>query len=210
MRSLAAAVLVGGALAGVAGAAPPVVMTLTASASSVAYGSPVTLSGQLASKQANQQITIQATPCGSTKQTKAANVRTAANGIFSAAVKPTIGTAYQGRYKNGTSPTVSITVKPVLALTRVARGSFTAKATAGQALTGKFVLFQRYKKLTKRWVQVKRVALGAAVPGSTKPTMITSVSFKAKVARGTRVRMMISAAQAGPCYVKATSKSIRA
>jgi hypothetical protein len=210
MRTLAAAVLVGGALAGVAGAAPPVVMTLTASAQSVAYGSAVTLSGQLASKQANQQITIQATPCGSTKQMKAATVRTAANGTFSAAVKPTIGTAYQGRYKNGTSPTVSVTVKPVLALTRVARGSFTAKVTAGQALTGKFVLFQRYRKLTKRWKQVKRVALGAAVPGSTKPTMITSVSFKAKVARGTRVRVMISAAQAGPCYVKATSKSIRA
>jgi hypothetical protein len=210
MRTLAAAVLVGGALAGVAGAAPPVVMTLTASAPSVAYGSAVTLSGQLASKQANQQITIQATPCGSTKQTKAATVRTAANGTFSAAVKPTIGTAYQGRYKNGTSPTVSVTVKPVLALTRVARGSFTAKVTAGQALTGKFVLFQRYRKLTKRWKQVKRVALGAAVPGSTKPTMITSVSFKAKVARGTRVRVMISTAQAAPCYVKATSKSIRA
>jgi hypothetical protein len=98
----------------------------------------------------------------------------------------------------------------VLQLTRVARGSFTAKATAGQALTGKFVSFQRYKKLSKRWVQVKRVKLAAAVPGTTKPTMISSVSFKAKLVRGTRVRVLISAAQAAPCYVKAASKSIRA
>ncbi len=210
MRALAATVLAAAALAGVAGAAPPVVMTLTANSPSVVYGSPVTLSGQLGSKQANQQILIQATECGSTKQSKAATVRTAANGTFSVAVKPTIGTVYEGRYKNGTSPTVSVAVKPLLALTRVARGSFTAKATAGQALTGKFVLFQRYKKLGKRWVQVKRVALGSAVPGSPKPTTITSVSFKAKVARGARVRVMITAAQAGPCYLKATSKSIRA
>jgi hypothetical protein len=210
MKALAAAALAAGALAGVAGAAPPVVMTLAASAPSVAYGGAVTLSGQLGSKQANQQISIQATQCGSTKQTKAATVRTAANGTFSVAVKPTIGTVYEGRYKNGTSPTVSVAVKPLLALTRVARGSFTAKATAGQALTGKFVLFQRYKKLSKRWKQVKRVAFATAVAGPTKPTMITSVSFKAKVARGTRVRAMISSAQAGPCYLKVTSKSIRA
>lgn len=202
--------LAAGALAGVAGAAPPVVMTLAASAPSVVYGNGVTLSGQLGSKQANQQVTIQATACGTTKQTKAATVRTVANGAFSVAVKPTIGTVYQGRYKNGTSPNVSVAVKPLLTVTKVARGSFTAKATAGEALTGKFVLFQRYKRLTKRWKQVKRVALGSAAPGPSKPTVITSVSFKAKLARGTRVRVMISAAQAGPCYLKATSKPVRA
>jgi hypothetical protein len=39
----------------------------------------------------------------------------------------------------------------------VAAGSYTAK-DRGKALTGKFVLFQRYKKLRKRWVQVKRLA----------------------------------------------------
>jgi hypothetical protein len=205
-----AATIAGAALAGVAGAAPPVTMTLVASAPSVAYGSPVTLSGQISTKQANQQVTIKKTECGSTKQLKAANVKTGANGMFSTAVKPTLGTSYVGTFKNGMSPVVAITVKPVLQLIRVARGSFTGKATAGQALTGKFLSFQRYKKLTKRWVQIKRVKLGQAVAGTTKPTMISSVSFKAKVARGTRLRLLISAAQAAPCYVKAASKSIRA
>lgn len=210
MRALAAAALAAAALAGVAGAAPPVVMTLTASAPSVAYGTPLTLSGQLATKKADQQIAIQATQCGSTKQTKAATVRTVANGAFSAAVTPALGTSYQGSYKNGRSPIVAITVKPALALKRVARGSFIAKATAGQALTGKLLGFQRYKRTSKRWVQVKRVALKSAVPGTTKPTMVTSVSFKSKVARGTRVRVLMSTAQAAPCYVKAASRSIRA
>jgi hypothetical protein len=184
-------------------------MTLVASAPSVAYGSPVTLSGQISTKQANQQVTIKKTECGSTKQLKAASVKTGTNGTISTAVTPTLGTSYVGTFKNGMSPVVAITVRPVLELKRVARGSFTAKATAGQALTGKFVSFQRYKKLRKRWVQVKRVKLGAAVAGAKKPTMITSVSFKAKVARGTRLRVLISAAQAAPCYVKAASKSIR-
>ncbi len=59
-------------------------------------------------------------------------------------------------------------------------------------------------------MQVKRLALGAAVPGTTKPAMISSVSFKAKLPRGTRVRLAISALQAGPCYVASTSKTLRA
>jgi hypothetical protein len=209
MKTLAAAALLGAVLAATAGAAPPIVMTLAVSPASVTYGSSVRLSGQLGTKQANQQVALQGTDCGSTKPTKVSTVRTVAGGTFSSAVKPTTGTAYEGRYKNGMSPVVSVTVKPVLTLTRVARRSFTARATAGQALTGKFVLFQRYRKLRKRWVQVKRLPLGPAVPGSAKPTMVSSVSFKAKLARGTRVRMMITAAQAGPCYAGAVSKTIR-
>jgi hypothetical protein len=210
MKTLAAVAMLGAVLAATAGAAPPVVMTLTATPTWVAYGSSVTLSGQLATKLANQQIALQGTDCGSTKPTKVSTVRTVAGGTFSSAVKPTIGTAYEGRYKNGTSAVVSVKVEPVLTLTRVARGSFTAKATAGRALTGKFVLFQRYRKLRRRWVQVKRLLLGPAVPGPARPTMVSSVSFNAKLARGTRVRIMITTAQVGPCYAGAVSKTIRA
>jgi hypothetical protein len=210
MKSLVTAAIVGAALAATAGAAPSVTMTLVASAPSVAYGSPVTLSGQISTKQANQQITIRKTECGTTKQVKAASVKTGTNGTFSTPVTPTLGTSYVGTFKNGTSPVVAITVKPVLELKRVARRSFTANVTAGQALTGKYLSFQRYKKLLKRWVQVKRVKLARAVPGTTKPTMVTSVSFKSRLTRGTRLRVLISKAQAAPCYVKAASKSIRA
>ena len=210
MKTLAAAAIAGAALAATAGAAPPVTLTLVASAPTVAYGSAVTLSGQISTKRANQQVTIQATECGSTKQAKAASVKTGTNGTFSVPVTPTLGTTYVGNYKNGTSPNVPITVKPVLALKRVARGSFSASVTAARALTGKYLSFQRYKKLKRRWAQVKRVKLGAAVPGAKKPTIVTSVSFKSKLTRGTRIRVLITAAQAGPCYVKATSKSIRA
>jgi hypothetical protein len=207
MKALGVVVI---AAIGGAGAAAPVTMTLVASAPTVAYGSPVTLSGQISTKRANQQITIRATECGKTSQVKAANVKTLADGKFSVAVKPTLGTSYLATLKNGTSPAVPISVKPVLELKRVARGSFTAKVTAGLALTGKYLSFQRYKKLTKRWVQVKRVKLATAVAGPAKPTMISSVSFKSRLARGTRLRVLISKTQAAPCYVLAASKSIRA
>lgn len=202
--------VVGAALAASAGAAPPVTLTLAANTTTVTYGSPVTLSGQLSSQKANQSIGLMATECGTTRQTKAATAKTIANGAYSSPVTPTIGTAYQATYKNVKSATVSIAVRPLLELVKTSAGHYTAKATAAQALTGKFVLFQRYKKLRKRWVQVKRLPLGAAVPGAVKPAMVSSVSFTSTLRRGTRVRMVITAKQAGPCYAAASSKSLRA
>lgn len=204
---LIAAVL-GALLATAASAAAPT-LTLTASATSVVYGKPLTLGGQLAPVKANQTVAIEGTACGTTRVAKIATAKTSATGAYSAAVTPTIGTTYRSTYKNATSASVAVTVRPVLALGRSGR-SWTAKVTAGEALTGKAVLFQRYAKLRRRWVQVKRVLLTATTPGPAKPTTISSATFTAKVARGARVRLMISAAQAGPCYVAATSPTLRA
>ncbi|MFL5921249.1 MAG: hypothetical protein ACJ75Q_13470 [Gaiellaceae bacterium] len=209
MKTFVAVCIAAAAVAAAAVAAPPVTLTLTANPTSVAYGKPVAFSGQVSTKKANQQVVLEGTACGAKSATKAATVKTTANGNYTVSVTPALGTTYRANFKNGTSQAVVISVKPLLELKRVSRGSFTANVTAGQALTGKFVLFQRYKKLRKRWVQVKRLALKTSVPG-TKPTVVSSVSFKSKLRVGTRVRVMISKAQAAPCYLPATSKSIRA
>jgi hypothetical protein len=209
MKTFVAVCIAAAAVAAAAVAAPPVTVTLTANPTSVAYGKPVAFSGQVSTKQANQQVVLEGTACGAKTATKAAAVKTTANGNYTTSVTPSLGTTYRAKFKNGTSQPVVVSVKPVLELKRVARGSFIANVTAGQALTGKFVLFQRYKKLKKRWVQVKRLALKTSVAG-TKPTVVSSVSFKSRLRAGTRVRVMISKAQAGPCYLTAASKSIRA
>jgi len=209
MKIFALTAVLGAALATAAGAAPPASLTIAASTTVVNYGSPVTLSGKLSTQKSNQAIGIGATECGKTQQSKAATVKTVAGGTYSAAVTPTIGTAYQATYKNVKSASVPVTVKPVLALSR-SGATWTAKVTAGQALTGQAVLFQRYVKLHKRWKQVKRVLLTATTPGPAKPTVVSSATFAAKLARGTRVRLLITAAQAAPCYVTATSPSLRA
>jgi hypothetical protein len=209
MKTFAAVCTGAAALAAAAVAAPPVTVTMTASPTTVAYGKAVAFSGQVSVKKANQQVGIESVACGTTNAKKEATVRTVANGTYTASVTPAIGGTYHATFKNGASQPVVISVKPLVDLKRVKRGSFTASVTAGQSLTGKFVLFQRYKKLKKRWVQVKRVALKTSAAG-TKPTVVSSVSFTSKLRAGTRVRAMISKAQAGPCYLPATSKSLRA
>jgi hypothetical protein len=210
LKILASMLVAGAALVAAATAAAPVTVTLAASATVVSYGKPVTLSGALSTKRANQPIAIEATECGSTKAIKAATVRTVANGVYSTPVTPAAATTYQATFKNVKSTTVSVAVRPVLRLTKVARGSYTAKVTAGKTLKGKAVLFQRYSTLRKRWIQVKRVLLTTEAPGPTKPTVIDSASFRAKVALRARVRLLISTVQAAPCFLSASSNVVRA
>jgi len=73
------------------------------------------------------------------------------------------------------------------------------------------VLFQRYSRLRKRWVQVKSQILATETVGpATNQVVVDSVSFRAKVPAKTRVRTLITAAQAGPCYLSASSTVLRA
>ena len=208
MKILAAIAVVGAALAAAATAAS-VTLTLTATPTTVVYGKAVTLNGVLSSHKANQPVKVDGTACGTTSAKTVATVKTNATGAYTATVTPTVGTTYQASQKNIKSPTVAVTVSPVVKLQRVRRGSYTASVTAALDLKGKAILFQRYSKTRKRWVQAKRVLLTTSTPG-TKPTIVSSVSFTAKVAKGARIRIMLSKAQAAPCYVAAISNTVRA
>ena len=207
-RTLVATAL--GAAAVTAGAtAASSTLTLAANPLTVAYGKTTVLTGQLTPAQANQNISINAQACPATTFKKTATVKTASTGAFTATVTPAAMTTYKASLHNSDSPTVVVKVKPMVTIKRVKRGSFTATVTAGLDLKGKALLFQRYAKLRMRWVQVKKVTLTSSTPGPAKPTVISSASFNAKVARLARVRLMLSTAQAAPCYVTTTSNVVR-
>jgi hypothetical protein len=211
MRTAIAIILTAvGILATTAGAATQDTLSLAANPTLVVYGKTSAISGTLAPAKANQNVTVQAQECGKPNYAKVTTVKTTSTGAYSGTVTPTVATNYQARQKSTVSTVVAVKVKPVVQLARVARGSFTAKVTAGMSLTGKIVLFQRYSKLKKRWLGVKKVTLTTAAAGTQKPTMITSAAFKAKVVRGARVRLVFSTAQASPCYVSSISNVVRA
>jgi hypothetical protein len=209
-RLIAITVTAVGVLAATAGAATQDTLSLAANPTLVVYGKTTALSGTLSPAKANQNVTVQGQECGKPNYAKVTTVKTAATGAFTATVTPTVATNYQARQKATVSSAVAVKVKPVVQLVRVARGSYTVKVTAGQSLTNKIVLFQRYSKLKKRWLGVKKVTLTTATAGTPKPTMITSAAFKARVARLARVRAVLSAAQAAPCYVASISNIVRA
>jgi len=203
-------IVVGAALAAAATAAPlATTLTLTATPTSVAYGKAVTLNGVLSTHRANQNVKVNATECGQNTSKTLGTVKTNTTGAYTMAATPIINTTYQATQKTTKSPAVAVSVAPVLKLVRVRRGSYTVSVTSALDLKGKAILFQRYAKVRKRWVQVKRVLLTTTTPG-TKPTMVSSAGFKAKVALRVRVRAALSKAQAAPCYVAAFSNSVRA
>jgi hypothetical protein len=205
-----AAILIAAALAvGASAATLATTLTLTATPTTAAYGKAVTLNGVLSTHRANQNVKVNATECGQTASKTLATVKTNSTGAYTMAATPTINTTYQATQKNTKSPTVAVTVAPLVKLQRLKRGSYVISVTSAADLKGKAVLFQRYSKLKKRWVQVKRLLLTTTTPG-TKPAMVSSVAFNARVARRARVRAAISKAQAAPCYIAATSSSLRA
>ena len=70
-------------------------------------------------------------------------------------------------------------------------------------------MLQRYVKSKKAWKTVKKVTLRTVTPGIA-PTMVSSCGLRAKVARRTKLRLLLVQTQAGTCYAPARSAAVRA
>lgn len=188
--------------------APPVPDTLTLFADplDVVYSSKVTMTGELSSKKAGEDVTVLATPCGRTAATKASSVQTTTNGEYTAELRAARNTVYTVQVKNTTSEEVSVKVRPRLRLGRVAAHRYSLRVFAAQSFAGKLATFQRFTG--SRWISVRRVRLHK---NSTNilPTVISSVPFRWTSKSRPRVRAILPQLQAGSCYLSGTSNVIR-
>jgi len=184
-------------------------VSIAAAPALVAYGKSSTLSGSTSTGATGDTVNIDAMECGKTTFTRLTSVKTGANGAWSAPVKPGLNTVYQATWKNSKSAQLPAKVAPGLTLKRVAAHRYRASVTAAQALTGKYVVLQRYAKAKRAWKTVKRVTLRNAKAGIT-PTVVSSTTVRLRIARGTRLRLLLTADQAGACYAATRSATIRA
>jgi len=124
-------------------------------------------------------------------------VTTTAGGHWTDVVKPTVETSYQATWKNATSTTVTVKVRPLISLTlvNVATGSFSTKVTGARSFTGKFVNVQRFT-LTGA-LTLKKVVLDAS----------SSATFHVRLHAGlNRLRVVMPTSQAAPGYISGMSK----
>jgi plastocyanin len=192
--------------------AAPAAVSVAANPRLMNYGNTTTLSGAISSGQTNQKVEILAMPCGETAAKVVGNATTTTGGSFSFQHQPTLTTSYQARYKPATGPTVTsapiaVQVRPIVLLARNKLHSFTVQVAAAQSFVGKAILFQRWVTARHRWNTVKTVFLGTRAPG-TSPlagTTVSRASFKAGLRAGIRVRAVLPAGQAAPCYLTAKS-----
>jgi plastocyanin len=183
-------------------------ISMKASTAQVRYGGTLTLSGTVSSGAAGETVNVDAMQCGVTTFTRVASARSAAQGAWSAAVKPPMNTSYRSSWKNTTSVPVAVKVGPAVSLKRVRAGRFTASVTAAQSFVGKYVVLQRYARARKAWKTVKRVTL-RTVKAGTAPTQISSAGFRARGTRGARLRLLLTQPQAGACYAASKSAAVR-
>jgi len=172
-------------------------VTIAAARQVVTYGGSVGLSGTISSGGASETAQILGRPLGQAGFTKIGDVTTAAGGEWSLAVKPTIQTSYQVRWKNSESGTVTINVRPRvgLGIVSVGKGIFTTKVTAARSFAGKLVYFQRRNSLGQ-WVSLKRITLNAG----------SAARFTVKLRKGnSRIRVFMPQAQAGSGYLAGIS-----
>jgi plastocyanin len=186
---------------------PRASVTLASARTTSVYSAPLTLSGVVSNQQATQSVTVESQDCGKTTPTRLGTATTTTGGRWTFTVRPTINTVYQVHWRTSDSAKLAVKVSPKLRLTRSGR-RFTAQATAAQALTGKTLVFQRYRAATRRWATVKRVRLGTATTPSAG-TFVASARFRSAVRRGWRVRVLLPQAQAGACYTAGTSNTLR-
>lgn len=152
------------------------------------------------------KVTVVSKSCAFTGFVDVGTPRVSLKGTVAYRVEPTMNTIYKVLVlKNQALSIVKVRVRPVIALTRLAGGKIRVTATTGNGngLAGKQVALQQKQGL-KRWKTVRAVRLKLI----SRPDQINAVAAGSTVFRGAgRIRAVLTAAQAKPCFAPAKSPS---
>jgi len=175
----------------------PPALTLGVNAPQIQYGTAVTLTGQVNSKKAGEQVTLTTTTYGQTTPVVLASVITDANGAFSYTTKPQWLTSYQATWKGATSLAAGVAVAPVITFGR--NNGWITRVYAGRTMAAKTIQVQTVSEFGQ-WVTIKRVQLGPR----------SSARFALTLSKGMhRLRIAMSVNQAGVGYLGAFSPEVR-
>lgn len=165
------------------------------------------LSGVLSTKTTGDNIDVLAQQCGASSATKLTTVQTTAGGVYATSVKPLMNTSYSAKTKAVSSSSVTVRVRPIVKLTKVAAHRYALRISAGSSFAGKYASFQRYSTTLLHWVPVRTVLLKASSAG-VAPTVLSLGSFRSSLHSGLRIRATLPQPQVGSCYAPGTSNTI--
>jgi hypothetical protein len=167
----------------------------------VIFGGSVMLSGTVSTLRAGETLTlVEERFNGVTTRTE---VTTGAGGVWSFEAAPRMLTTYRVEFRDVVSSAITVQVRPRISLREVARTKFAATVVAARSFAGRFVVFSRWAPRLRRWVAIKRVYLRSSATGS-----ISVATFRAKVRRGTKLRLFMTQSQAAPGYLAGQSNFI--
>jgi hypothetical protein len=178
-------------------------VTIAAQPSVARWSQPVTISGSVDGRSAEEIVTIQAKDCRQQFFRDAYSARTSEGGGWSTQYHPGINTTIRALWNGRESAQITIGQRPSVRLRRLSARRFEASAWGFGGLQTFFwrkrILFQRFDRRLGTWETIKRVVLTES-SGAT--------SFRASVARGTLLRAVLPRSQASPCYLAGYSSQI--
>jgi hypothetical protein len=193
MAAVAAAVLGAIVLAAPLGAAVSPV-SISAQPSIVSATTTVRLFGRLSNGRPGQSIQIEMSECGGYGWRVLTHTETTSLGAWESAAGPTVTTKFRARWHDATSNVATVRTRPDIFLDNhhhqrllvVVRANDSFERAALQRQSG------------KRWVRIRSFALGRGPFGS-------AADLHVGLARGTRLRVVLTQAQVGRCYLPAST-----
>jgi hypothetical protein len=168
--------------------------SLASSLSAINFGTAATLSGNVPTDAANENVAIYGQAATAPSFVELATVLTGTGGNWAYVVQPGIGTSYKAMWHGESTPTVVIVVSPSVTLREPARGRFVTHVAAASSLSGRVVRLQRLEHGLWRTIAARQL------------NRASSVSFRPSLPTGrSRLRVYLTAYQAGPGYLAALS-----
>jgi hypothetical protein len=193
------------ALAASAGAAGRPSVTIAANAHVSGGDQLVLLGGTISSRKAGEPVTIEADDCGPLSWRPAYRVRTAADGGWRSNGDTSINTRYRARWRKAVSRTIRVDARPQVIL-RTNGVGFSVDVLALDFFNGRTAVLQRYDAEARKWHDVARANLHRN--GSAAELGRSSGTFRSG-AHG-KLRAVLPAKQAAPCYTTGISQSLNA
>jgi hypothetical protein len=191
--------------AGVTGAAVDRV-SLTARPTTIGGLQPALLFGAVSSGRENEEVTIQAKDCGQRSFLGVAAVQTHAGGTFNLEFSRAITTTIRAAWRDAVSAPITIRQQIRIDFSRLGSGKFSVSAVGRASLWRKKMQIQRRQGGKWRTVRIVSLSDSGAAPGS--PYVWNTAKFAMKVPRGSVLRAMLPLAQAKPCFLAGTSRTL--
>jgi len=196
MAAVAASVLGAIALAAPLGAAVSPV-TISAQPSTVSATNTVRLFGRLSNGRPGQSIQIEMSECDGYGWRVLTHTETTSLGAWDVGTDPTTTTKFRASWRNATSNVITVRARPYIFTDNHHHQRLLVEVRANDFV--RRAILQRQEG--KRWVLVRSFALGRSFSGS-------AADLRVKLPRGTRVRIVLTKAQVGRCYLPAQTTTV--
>jgi hypothetical protein len=157
----------------------------------------VQLYGRISSGRPGESVQIEMSECGGYGWRVLTHAETTSFGAWNASAGPTVTTKFRARWHNATSEVVTVRARPYILLDNHHHRRLLVIVRANDYFAR--ALLQR--RAGAGWVRVRSVALGHSFQGSV-------ADLRLRLPRGTRIRIVVTQAQVGRCYLPAAATTV--